>query len=469
MRKLCEEKRATADGTSSIYFQYFPDSTHRVFLNTGITIPPKFWDCHKQRIKDSLPTTYGDHQKLNDEIIRQYRLAEDLVKLVKSSGIENPGEFVKEKFSPGLRLDTMIQCDWKLRTQMEKAETSFFLQQMEDDIHAKSRKVKPGTLTVFQSMRLHFQAFEKHRGKAIQFESLDFQFYEDLIDFLTHHYTLPRKKDKAVGLRVNTIGKTIHQFRIFIKDRVKRRIIPAIDLSDYKVPTEETDAVYLAPDEIGQIYTLDLTERPELTPARNLFVLECLTGLRFSDFSNLKPEDLQQDMLHKKQEKSVHWVVIPLRKEAKAIFTEEFKNDIPRICNSEFNQKIKEIGKLAGIERPIKFSYRKANRMIDVKKPKYSWITSHTARRSFCTNEFLAGTPVYLIMKISGHKREKDFYRYIRVDPQEAALKVKELWMQRGDIEVFKNPLKKAINLTAFQASDTDCIEKGQAVNLQNQ
>jgi integrase len=469
MRKLCEEKRATADGTSSIYFQYFPDSTHRVFLNTGITIPPKFWDCHKQRIKDSLPTTYGDHQKLNDEIIRQYRLAEDLVKLVKSSGIENPGEFVKEKFSPGLRLDTMIQCDWKLRTQMEKAETSFFLQQMEDDIHAKSRKVKPGTLTVFQSMRLHFQAFEKHRGKAIQFESLDFQFYEDLIDFLTHHYTLPRKKDKAVGLRVNTIGKTIHQFRVFIKDRVKRRIIPAIDLSDYKVPTEETDAVYLAPDEIGQIYTLDLTERPELTPARNLFVLGCLTGLRFSDFSNLKPEDLQQDMLHKKQEKSVHWVVIPLRKEAKAIFTEEFKNDIPRICNSEFNQKIKEIGKLAGIERPIKFSYRKANRMIDVKKPKYSWITSHTARRSFCTNEFLAGTPVYLIMKISGHKREKDFYRYIRVDPQEAALKVKELWMQRGDIEVFKNPLKKAINLTAFQASDTDCIEKGQAVNLQNQ
>jgi hypothetical protein len=52
-------------------------------------------------------------------------------------------------------------------------------------------------------------------------------------------------------------------------------------------------------------------------------------------------------------------------------------------------------------------------------------------------------------MKISGHKREKDFYRYIRVDPQEAALKVIELWMQRGDIELFKNPLNKAINLTA--------------------
>jgi hypothetical protein len=291
MRKLCEEKRSIADGTSSVYFQYFPDATHRVFLNTCITIPPKFWDRHKQRIKDNLPPIYGDHQKLNDEIVRQFRLAEDLIKLVKSSGIENPGQFVKEKFSPNLRLETLVQRDWKLRTQIEKAETSFFLQQMDDYIKAKSRKVKRGTLTVFQSMRLHFQAFEKHRGKPIQFEALDFQFYEDLIDFLTHHYTLPRKKNKAIGLRVNTIGKTIHQFRIFIKDRVKRRIIPPIDLSDYKVPTEETDAVYLTPDEIGHIYTLDLAEHLDLAPARNLFVLGCLTGLRFSDFSTLKPED----------------------------------------------------------------------------------------------------------------------------------------------------------------------------------
>jgi hypothetical protein len=115
MRKLCEEKRSNAKGTSCVYFQYFPDATHRVFLNTRIAIPPKFWDRHKQKIKDNLPVAYGDHQTLNDEIIRQYRLAEDLIKLTKSSGIENPGAFVKEKFSPELRLDTLIQRDWKLR------------------------------------------------------------------------------------------------------------------------------------------------------------------------------------------------------------------------------------------------------------------------------------------------------------------------------------------------------------------
>jgi hypothetical protein len=96
MRILCEEKRIKSDGTSPIYLQYFSGAGRRVFLNTDIAIPPKFWDRHKQKIKDSLPTTFGDHQKLNDETVRLYRLAEDLIKLAKSSGIEQPGEFVKE-------------------------------------------------------------------------------------------------------------------------------------------------------------------------------------------------------------------------------------------------------------------------------------------------------------------------------------------------------------------------------------
>lgn len=79
----------------------------------------------------------------------------------------------------------------------------------------------------------------------------------------------------------------------------------------------------------------------------------------------------------------------------------------------------------------VKFSYKKGNQDIIEKKPKSEWITSHTCRRSFCTNEFLAGTPVELIMKISGHKSLRDFYRYIRISPEEAGNKIKELWKKR--------------------------------------
>ncbi|WP_315816788.1 hypothetical protein [Paraflavitalea speifideaquila] len=109
------------------------------------------------------------------------------------------------------------------------------------------------------------------------------------------------------------------------------------------------------------------------------------------------------------------------------IFTRQFQDRIPKLTNPEFNRHIKAIGKLAGITQPIMFSYKKGNQQVVVIKSKYDWITSHTARRSFCTNEFLAGTLVDLIMRISGRRREKDFYKYIRISLEEAAKKVKDL------------------------------------------
>lgn len=142
-------------------------------------------------------------------------------------------------------------------------------------------------------------------------------------------------------------------------------------------------------------------------------VLGCHTGLRFSDFSQLAESDVRGDLLYKKQQKSNHWVVIPLRPEAKKILENLFRKGVERQRNPEFDRHIKTIAKLAGITQPITHSYKKGNQRIVETKPKYEWITSHTCRRSFCTNEFLAGMPAELIMKISGHKSIKDFYRYI--------------------------------------------------------
>ena len=120
-------------------------------------------------------------------------------------------------------------------------------------------------------------------------------------------------------------------------------------------------------------------------------------------------------MLFKKQQKSDHWVVIPLRKEARQILeNRSFENFKPG-TNQEFNRHIKALTRLAGIIEPVTHYYKKRNKLITETKPQCEWITSHTCRRSFCTNELLAGTPVSLIMKISGHKSERDFFKGIRI------------------------------------------------------
>jgi len=283
-------------------------------------------------------------------------------------------------------------------------------------------------------------AFQKYRKQKITFESFDYNFYESLVNYLTYEHTHRRRTTVLRGLKRNSVGTTIKQLRIFLRDRVRRKIIAAIDLTDFKILDEETDAIYLTVQEIRALYTVDLSAHPEWGRFRDMFVLGCFTGLRFSDYSTIRPEDIRKGMLYKKQGKSDHWVVIPLRPEAHDILINRFNKKVPKTSNAELNRHIKKVGQLAGINTPIKVSYKKGNQDIVVTRPKYTWITTHTCRRSFCTNEFLAGTPPELIMKISGHKSLKDFYKYIRITPEEAGKKIQEIWERRGEMQTSVTP-----------------------------
>ncbi|GAC1661055.1 MAG: hypothetical protein NVS9B7_28950 [Flavisolibacter sp.] len=209
------------------------------------------------------------------------------------------------------------------------------------------------------------------------------------------------------GLRINTVGKTIKQLKTFIKDRAQKKIIPYIDLSFFKSMEEDVDGVFLSWRELSKIYRLDMDKQPCLTKYRDLFLIGCLTGLRFSDFSTLNRNHLKDGMLHVRQYKTGDPVVIPLREDARQILVNKYQMRLPRISLVTFNFYIKEVLKFASIDEPVKISYKRGSKLIEETRPKYAWISSHTARRSFCTNEYLAGTPHDLIMAVSGHKTEK--------------------------------------------------------------
>jgi integrase len=56
--------------------------------------------------------------------------------------------------------------------------------------------------------------------------------------------------------------------------------------------------------------------------------------------------------------------------------------------------------------------------------PKFKFISTHTARRSFATNLYIADIPAISIMKITGHKTERSFMYYIRISQEENADKL---------------------------------------------
>ncbi len=68
---------------------------------------------------------------------------------------------------------------------------------------------------------------------------------------------------------------------------------------------------------ISLIYHLDLSANQHLEKYRDLFVLGYLTGFRFSDYSDIKPEDVRNGMLYFNQNKTSAIVVVPLRRDAK--------------------------------------------------------------------------------------------------------------------------------------------------------
>ena len=440
LKCICELKNVRRDGTSIIYIQFCYTAKNRTVLNTGLEIPPNFWLDDDQEISSELPESLGDVDQLNDELRRMFRVAEDLVRMAIKRKIADPVEFLKINFKKDLEVTDVKNTEVMLDKADVKINKEIFFQ-IDNYIESKKRKVAASTPTTYKSMRYRLKEFARFRNKEIRFEEMDYAFYEELVDFLTYDYVHRRIERNYTGLRINTVGTTVKQLRIFLNDRIKKKIIPAIDMSGWKVLEEDADTVFCTWEEIFKISNVDLSSLPYLESYRDDFVLGCFIGMRFSDFSVLEASDLRNDFLHKKQQKSDHTVIIPLRDQAKTILERRFSRSIPTHSNPEFNQHIKTIAKMAGLTQMVKHSYKRGNKKIEEMKPKYAWITSHTCRRSFCTNEFLAGTPVELIMKISGHKNVKDFYKYIRISNEQAAEKIKMLWIERGEIMEFQNQM----------------------------
>ncbi|MDF2189840.1 site-specific integrase [Paraflavitalea sp. CAU 1676] len=437
----CDKKRIRKiDGTSKVYLQYNFNSDIRPLLDTNISIPPQYWDRVTRRVNHKLPNDCGSYKELNKEIKRQEDLARDLVRLGIRMKVVDMVAFVKQFYNPELDVTDLTlkkELFERLSKSPEERNNDDLFFQLEEYIKAKKGRVSDKTINIFEQVGQHLRAFEKHSGSKVCFEALDFNFYDAYTRFLTFEYVQERRKTPVIGLKQNSIAKTIKQLRIFVKDRIKRKIIAPIDLSDFKSQEENTDAIYLNFDEIRKLYNLDLNNSPVLAQYRRIFIVACLTGLRFSDFSTITPENIVgEKFILKRQEKSDSPVMVPLREEAKQLLLEYFENKgVVHITNPDLNANVKVIGRMAGITDSVTFSYKKGAQTIKDTRAKCDWISTHTARRSFCTNEFLAGTPIKLIMKISGHKKEKDFYRYIRITEKEAALLIERIWLARDGMQ----------------------------------
>ena len=268
------------------------------------------------------------------------------------------------------------------------------------------------------------------RKKDFDFADIDQDFYDKFVEYLQSEISVIEKDTKKVlkeSFTQNSVGKHIRVLKTFLND-AKTHGYTNADFKSFHVFNEEVDTIYLNEDELLQLKEVDLSKIPHLDRVRDWFLLLAWTGSRFSDLSKVAKSDIKDGFITFRQQKTNAKVVIPLHPVVVEIL-EKYEYNLPaEITNQKFNEYIKEVCKVAKLNSPETTTRTIGGNLKTETFEKWQLVTSHTGRRSFCTNMYKQGLPTLMIMSVSGHKTEKAFLKYIKVKQEEHAEMMKKAW-----------------------------------------
>ena len=377
---------------------------------------PESFDVSLQAVKESARKNY---ETINLEIETFDRTAKELIRTLSENG--------------------NVPSHDKLRTELDKIykPTKVTTEQGETpkelfpfiDFFIKTATRKENTIKSYKTLKNNLLEYQNDKKTTLTFDRLDIDFYNSFVDYLTKPKTIKTKagKPKTVsGLSINTIGTRIKILKTFLSAANDRGISVPTDYTkkSFKKPTEESFSIYLNESELTSIS--NKSDLPlYLERVRDLFLIGSYTGLRFSDLAQLKKENITSDnTINITTQKTNQKVVVPIHPIVREIFR-KYDYKLPKLpTNQKFNEFLKEVAKLAGIKEPITMESTKGGFKVSETTEKYNLVTSHTARRSFATNAFLMDMPSISIMKITGHKTESAFMRYIKMSAKDNALKM---------------------------------------------
>lgn len=308
----------------------------------------------------------------------------------------------------------------------------------------KDSKRSENTKKSYQTTINKIEEYEAKYKVRLRFIDIDMEFYESFKDWLLN--STYKKGEEEIHYAKNYIGSLFKNISKFMAASKKGKLhdFSGHKDEDFKVESEDTDAIYLNQDELEKIYNIEFT--PELliengySPKKNnirlairslneerdRFLIGCYTALRHSDYSRLEDYHFRNELLGIWTVKKDKKVFVPMHYRLKEIL-ERRLNILPKpISDQKHNNHIKVIGKLAGINDEVLLTKTRGGKRVEIVGPKYSFITSHTARRSGATNMYLAGIDIKFIQDLLGHAKPHTTLKYIKVSAENNAKRLKD-------------------------------------------
>lgn len=195
-----------------------------------------------------------------------------------------------------------------------------------------------------------------------------------------------------------------------------------------KIPPYCHEQIALTPDEVSHIYHFDIraiSRRKQyvkhLERVKDMFVLSCNLGQRFSDMVRIDKSCFDRNVFNILQQKTGSYARVDIermsldRNTTYAIL-DKYGYRCPVTTDiSCYDKYLKQLLKYIGKEFSFQVKReKKINGIVETEfYPKWKLICSHTARRTFITNNVLRGYNSLEIMRASGHKTYSSFEKYL--------------------------------------------------------
>lgn len=406
-----------SDTEQTVYVTSRFGRNEKLMYATPLKVEPIFWNEKDGRVKSSKYCAY------RDEVNGALNAIEVLVKSFIAKAATSDNETVSKESLKNL-LD--------IHFGKKKAKGGDFHSFFEDFIKQCDFRLSPrkaGQAIDYKTKReyvrtyYYIQEYEKNRKIRLEFCDIDKLFFNDFVTYL-----------QELNLSTNTIWHKTVSIKAVMKAANEQELTDNTKYTTFKNISEESQAVALSEWELDLLAKFDFSQSPRLERTRDLFLIGCWTGLRFSDFTRIKRENIKDNMLTIQQQKTNEFVTIPLHPVFISIW-EKYNGVLPaNISNRQFNDNLKDVCKEAGINERVMKSITKGGKKQVTVYEKWQLVSSHTARRTFATNLYKSGFPSISIMQITGHKTESSFLKYIKVTKEEHAKMLMMHWSKKGII-----------------------------------
>lgn len=426
---LCKSK--TIDILAPIYLRLRSGRTIDITIQTYLTVVPKNWSNKTQSYKQRMSTPTFDKEAQEAELrnIKEYvaKALNSLAGLAPTKvwllGVMKEIEALKRPeiaiYSEVENLNQYIERFISEATSGKRLCNNRNSRVQYSEGTIRSLKDFKGTFLTYQGIDTGKTGKrynkEKRPYKPLNYGDITIDFYND---FVAYFY--------SQGCGANYIGKNVKTLKTIMRQAREEGLHNNMEIERkaFKVLTEDVENIYLTEVELKKLYSLELIDK-KLEIVRDVFLIGCYTALRYSDYGRISPDNVKDrggvKFLEIIQKKTQNKVVIPLKPEAVALLR-KYDFNLPKTYEQQINEGIKEVGEFAKIDEVIYYEVNKGGLRVKQSSPKFKLIKAHTARRTGCTLMYLAGLKPIDIMKISGHKTEKVFLKYIKITKEETAL-----------------------------------------------